>query len=478
MNIVQITSECLPFSKTGGLGDVIFSLSKEFIKNKDNVAIITPFYKNGNTSFFKKISKVAHFKVVMNWREINCEVYHTLYKKIDYFLIKDDQYFNRDNYYGYFDDGERFAFFCNAAVELLKIMPFKVDICHVHDHQTGMIPCLLKVKYKDHLTLGHIKTVLTIHNPLFKGFLDSSALFDLYNLNADIYNNGKVRLEGKVSTLKAGIVYSDKITTVSPTHAQELLTKEGSKGLDYDLVLRKDDFYGFVNGIDYEFFNPKTDKCIYYNYGSENVDAGKKRNKVAFCKEHNLDAKKPLFGVCSRLTDQKGIDVLTAMADFVVNEGGCFVLLGSGERWAEDSFRKLKNDYPENVFIQLGYDESLAHKIYASCDFFIMPSKFEPCGIGQLVAQRYGTLPLVRLTGGLKDTVNCYNGKNAKTANGFGFYNYSVIEGVKCVALTLITYAKKGKTMTTLRKNAMKTDNRWAKTAHSYLDLFSKLLRV
>lgn len=478
MNILMVSSESLPVSKTGGLADVCYSLSKEYVKLGHNVSIITPLYKGAKLSVFKNIKKVFSFKTVMNWREINTDVYHCLYKKVDYFLIDCPQYFKRDGFYGYFDDGERFAFFANSTIELMKRLPFKIDICHVHDWQAGMIPCLLKVKYKDDEFLSSIKTVLTIHNPLFKGYLSRESLFDLYNLSTDIYDNGKVRLENQVSTLKAGIVYSDKITTVSPTHREELLTKEGSKGLDYDLILRQDDFAGFINGMDYEEFNPQTDKTIFYNYKKSNVAFGKYKNKVELSDMFGLDPKLPMFAVVSRLTDQKGVNLILAMADFVSNEGGNFVLIGSGEQWAEDNLRALKDKNPNNVYVYFGYNEELAHKVYSASDFLIMPSAFEPCGLGQMIAHRYGSIPLVRRTGGLKDSVICLddNNKNYLKANGIGFDNFSVIESLKACAKALIIYSSKDGVFEQVRKNAMNVDHSWKLSANLYLGLYNELL--
>lgn len=479
MNIVMVSSEVLPISKTGGLADVVYSLSKEYVKSGHKVSIITPLYKNGNLSCFKNVKQVMSFKTIMNWREISTSVQHSLYKGIDYYFIDVKQYFDRDGFYGYYDDGERFALFSNATIEILKRLPYKVDILNVHDWQAAMIPCLLKVKYFDNKSLNKIKTVLTIHNPLFKGYLNKDSLFDLYNLGLDIYYNGKVRLEEQVSTLKAGIVYSDKITTVSPTHKEELLTYEGGKGLNYDLRLRENDFAGFLNGMDYDEFNPRKDKAIFKNYSLKTLNEGKFKNKVEICKVFNLNPKLPLFAVVSRLTDQKGVDLILAMADFISHEGGNFALIGSGERWAEDNLRELKNKNPNNVYIYFGYNEELAHKLYSAADFFIMPSAFEPCGLGQMIAQRYGTIPIIRQTGGLKDSVICLSedNKNYKVANGIGFERYNVIDSLKASAKALIIYSSKNNIFNRLRINAFKTNHSWANSAKLYLGLYEELLK-
>lgn len=474
MNIVMITGECLPFSKTGGLGDVCYSLSKEFVKNKHNVSVFVPFYKKFDFNKYKEIEKVFTFPVNMGWRKPFANIFKLKYDGIDFYFIQNDYYFSRDGMYGYPDDGERYAFFNVASVTLLSLLDFKVDVCHVHDWQAGMIPCILKENFASDPKLNKIKTVLTIHNPLFKGYINRESLSDLLNLNTYLFDSGKVRFENQVSFLKAGIVYSDKITTVSPTHAWELTTKEGSKGLWYDLTLRKEDFVGILNGMDQDEFNPQTDKTIYKTYNEEDFSVNKLKNKTAFCKEHNLDPKLPLYSVVSRLTSQKGLDLIYAMAEYVVTHNGNFAILGSGERDGEESFNHLVRTYPKNTFVYIGYNDEIAHKLYASSDFFIMPSAFEPCGLGQMIAQRYGTLPIVRQTGGLKDSVICYkeSEKNQAKANGFGFEDYNKMVAMKEVAITLDLYENKPDLINQLVANAFKTDNSWVKSAKQYLKLY------
>ena len=478
MNIVMVASECLPFSKTGGLGDVAYSLSKEYSRKEHNVSVILPLYRNFDYEKIGLLKKIFTFNVKMNWRNENCDVYHIYYDGIEFFFISNDRYFDRPNgLYGYFDDGERFAFFDNATCELLKLLPFNVDIVHVHDWQGGMIPCLLKCKYYSDTILNKIKSVLTIHNPLFKGYLNRESLYDLYELSTDLFDNGSVRLENQVSTLKAGIKFADKITTVSPTHSYELTTPEGSKGLWYDLILRQQDFSGILNGMDYDEFNPSTDKMIYKNYNKSNFKVNKYLNKEEFCKEHNLDPKLPLFAVVSRLTSQKGIDLILAMSDFLIHNRANFAVLGSGEYCAEEAFNKQYRECPNHNFVYIGYNNDIAHKLYAASDFFIMPSAFEPCGLGQMIAQRYGSLPIVRRTGGLKDSVICYDDErsNDDIANGFGFDNYNVCDALKCTATALNIYHDE-KILDNLVKNALTTDHSWNESANEYLALYQSIL--
>ena len=481
MNIVMVSSEALPFSKTGGLSDVVFSLSKEFVKLGNNVSIVLPYYENVDYTKLPKTKPIYELLVKMNWREYKVGVVHAYFEGIDFYLIKNEYYFKRDGFYGFFDDGERFAFFQNATIELLRKFVFKVDVVHVHDWQAGMIPCLLKEKYRKDEQLNDIKTVLTIHNPLFKGFFNKDSLFDFYGLDERLYTNGSVRFEEKVSTLKAGIHYADKITTVSPTHAYELTTPEGSKGLWYEMTLRNDDFQGILNGIDSDFFNPKTDKLIVKNYDIDTYKTGKRACKVAFCNKYHLNPDLPLFAVISRLSDQKGLDLIFAMADFSSYTGGNFAVVGSGEKYAEDYFNGLYSRNPHHIMVYIGYEEKLAHELYSACDFLIMPSQFEPCGISQMIAQAYGALPIVRATGGLKDSVLPYheieNGNEVTFADGFSFTNYNVSEAIKAVGEATNLYVKEPDLIDTLIQNAMKLDNSWLVSAKKYLELYNSIIK-
>ena len=477
MNIFMVASEANPFYKTGGLADVIYALSKQFVHLGHNVSVCVPYYTKIGKLELIKAEPLFSFNVKMNWRNIPCEVFTQDYDGIHYFFIKQDTYFGRTSFYSYYDDGERFAFFSNAVIELMKKLPFKIDILHVHDWQPGMIPALIKVKEKGNLLFKGIKCVLTIHNPLFKGFFSPSSLYDLYGLPYEIYEKGHVQFDNQVSTLKAAIYYCDKITTVSPTHAYELTTLEGSKGLWYEMTLRKDDFVGILNGMDYEEFNPEKDRLIYSEYNDEDAVIGKAKNKAVFCKEHGLDSKLPFFAVVSRLSDQKGLDLMFAMADFIANNGGTFAVLGSGEKYAEDYFNSLICRNPKHSYVYIGYNDEIAHKLYASSDFFIMPSAFEPCGLGQMIAQRYGSLPIVRRTGGLKDSVEPYDidTHNDQVADGFGFDAYNVIDAIGCCSKAMMIYNDK-MALKNMITNAMKRDNTWKKSADKYITLYKEAI--
>ena len=422
MKIVMVSSEARPFCKTGGLADVVYSLSKELAVLGEDVSIILPFYDSIRRQLVNEpLKKAASFKTHMSWRKQTVDVYQVQRDGINYYLIENQQYFERGHIYGDFDDGERFGFFTMAVKEFLLTKRMYPNIIHVHDWQAGMLPCLLRVDQDCVKKFAKTKFVFTIHNPAFQGMMPKFTLGDFYNLTDDLFDNGSVRFKDQVSTLKAGIVYSDKITTVSPTHHLELLSPEGGMGLDTVLRYKEWDFSGILNGIDYLEFNPGNDKQIAMEYSEKNLVSAKKANRDALFKEYGLKANKgPLYSLVTRITWQKGFDIIFPAVEELLNRGASIFMLGSGESGYEQRWEELKRRYPDKVGLYIGYSDSLAHKIYAASDFFIMPSLFEPCGLGQMIAQRYGTLPIVRRTGGLRDSVICYDGNNAETSNGFG----------------------------------------------------------
>ena len=478
MKIVMVSSEARPFCKTGGLADVVYSLSKELAVLGEEVSIILPYYDSIARQLPKsELDKAVSFNTHMSWRQQTVDVYHTKRDGIDYYFIENRQYFERGHLYGDFDDGERFGFFTMAAKEFLVTKKLYPDIVHVHDWQAGMLPCLLKVDSSCQKKFAKTKYIFTIHNPAFQGLMPKFTLGDFYNLGDELFDNGMVRFKDQVSTLKAGIVYADKITTVSPTHHLELLTPEGGMGLDGVLRYREWDFSGILNGIDYLEFNPSDDKVIAKQFEASNLVSGKKANKEALCKEFGIsNPEAPLFSLVTRITWQKGFDIIFPAVEELIARGATIFMLGSGEYHYEQKWEELKRRYPDRIGIYIGYSDPLAHKIYASSDFFIMPSLFEPCGLGQMIAQRYGTLPIVRRTGGLKDSVICYDGNNKESSNGFGFDAYSVYEMKRTAHYAFDVYQDK-KLLHQLMKNAMLTDNSWQKSTQEYLKLYKLLVK-
>ena len=474
MRIAMVCSEANPFVKTGGLADVTYSLSKELVKMGEDVMIALPLYNQIKAKNLP-LQRVGNITVHMSWRVESANIYFLKQDGIDYYFIENQHYFERDGIYGYDDDGERFAFYSLAVTELMPMVGFKPDIIHAHDWQPGMVACL--IKENDMKFYKKTKFVFSIHNPAFQGKLDRFALGDLYNLPDYLFFNGQLEFGGMVSTLKAGIMYADKITTVSPNHREELLTPEGSMGLNNVLRFREYDFCGFLNGIDYNEFNPSDDKLIAKEFGVKNYISGKHENKLALLKQFNLkDEKAPLYALVSRITWQKGMNLVFAAVRDLASRGANIVMLGSGEYDCEQEMEALHREFPDHVGIYIGYSNPLAHQIYAGSDFFMMPSLFEPCGLGQMIAQRYGTLPIVRRTGGLKDSVINYDSNNADVSNGFGFDNYSEFDMVQTCVYALDTYYNHKEVFKQLVKNALNTDNSWEKSVKQYHGLYLSLI--
>lgn len=467
MKIVNVASEANPLIKSGGLGDVVYSLSRELAKAGHEVSIILPYYKVVKN---KKIDTefLGYDYVDMSWRHQYIGIFKCQIDGVNYYLIDNEQYFGRDNLYGYGDDGERFAYFALAAQKIIHKLSLKPDIVHVHDWQPGMLLALMRTKPLDKHKAHY---VLTIHNPAFKGYLYKEALGNLYNLHDSLYDSGAVRFEGMVSTLKAAIYFADKITTVSPTHRNELLTEEFSQGLSSVLEYRRDDFVGILNGIDVVEFDPEHDPKIAANYSKKAFITNKGKDKKALLKETGLkNVNAPTFGIVSRLTYQKGVELVIQNALHLIYRGANLVVLGSGEKALENSLQQLRDSYPNQVAIYLGYSDPLAHKIYAGSDFFLMPSLFEPCGIGQIVAQRYGALPIVRETGGLVDTVHA-------EVDGFSFTYYDSFSMRCAIDRALDVYYTDKEKMKSMIKTAMSLDRSWVESMNKYLDLYKEVAK-
>lgn len=478
MKIVMVASEARPLCKTGGLADVIYSLSKELAVMGEEVFIILPYYRFIKQSTRPSVKKVCSYVVPMSWRSERADVYYTYDSGITYYLIDNARYFDRDHFYGDWDDNERFAFFALASKELLYHISLVPDIIHCHDWHVGMIPCLFK---EDENAIKHFKKtkfVFSIHNPAFQGMMPESVLGDYFNLPDSLYENGNLRFKDQVSSLKAGIIYADKITTVSPNHQKELLSLEGGMGLDSVLHFREYDFIGVLNGIDYQEFNPVNDEMIIYPYSGVSIFREKTNNKKALFEQlHITDYGQPLFALISRLTWQKGMDIILPAIENLAQKGANIVLLGSGEYKYEQMLERVRSRYPNNIAIYIGYSDKLAHQIYASSDFFLMPSLFEPCGLGQMIAQRYGSLPIVRRTGGLKDSVTGYDGTNERLANGFSFDDYNS-EAFSNTCLYALDIWQNVPLRKLLIRNAFKTDNSWSKSAKEYLSIYKNLTKT
>lgn len=478
MKVAMFASESNPLCKSGGLADVVYSLSAELAKEGHEVIIAIPYYKSIANNPAYKFKKGPSFTVYMSWRQQSADVYTGVIDGITYYLIRNSFYFDRDKLYGYDDDGERFAFFALACRRLLKVIDFQADIVHVHDWQTAIIPCLVKEQNRDDSFYAKMKFVLTIHNPAFKGMIDRFFLNDFFGLDDSLYDTGKVRFQGMVSTLKSGLVYSDKITTVSPTHREELLQGGSSQGLDGVLNLRRDDFVGVLNGIDYEEWNPSKDPLIAKNYDEKTLEEGKHLNQTDLLSAFHIKwYGGPVYGIVSRLSWQKGIDLVLTCGEKALNSGANLVILGNGEYGLEQKAEALRKAHPDTVGAYIGYNAALAHKIYAGCDYFLMPSLFEPCGLSQMIAQRYGTLPIVRYTGGLADSVHGYDGvADNLQVDGIGFRDYDERGMDYAMGIAKDLYANQ-RLYYRIAKRAMGLDRSWAVSAKEYVKLYKSLLK-
>ena len=421
MKILFVAAEGAPFAKTGGLGDVIGALPKSLVKNGNEVAVVLPYYDMIDAKFGDQIEDVLYYYTEVGWRHQYVGVKRIVKENVTFYFLDNQYYFYRGHIYGDWDDGERFAFFQLAAIELMEKVDFIPDVVHVHDYHTAMIPFLLKEKYHWINAYKDIKTVLTIHNLEFQGQYDSGMLGDLFGVGYERYADGTLRWNDCLNWLKAGILYSDRVTTVSPSYAQEIMTPAFGKGLDQILRMESGKLIGITNGIDTDLYNPETDPHIPEHFSVKDL-SGKAKDKRALQERVGLPVRDdvPLIGIVSRLTDQKGFDLVVNELNNILHFDLQVVLLGTGYTEFENSFAWFGSAFPDKMSANITFDIELAQQIYAASDIFLMPSAFEPCGLSQMMAMRYGTLPLVHEVGGLRDTVSPYN-QYEKNWNRFRF---------------------------------------------------------
>lgn len=474
MNILMVASEAHPFIKTGGLGDVIGALPKSLKNLGIDIRVIIPNYRDIRKEIKENLKYIDNFNVNVGWRTQYCGILGYEYEGVQFYLLDNEYYFKRSGLYGYYDDGEKFAFFDRAVLEFIKHIDWVPDIIHCNDWQTGMIPVLHKLEYIKEEKFKKMKTVFSIHNLFFKGMFSKEVLPELFGYDYEPFNNGSLELYGAVSFLKGAINYADKITTVSKSYAEEIKTPEYGEELDGLLRYRGYALEGIVNGIDYEEYNPEEDKYIYSKYSIDNIQ-NKSINKENLQKELGLPINKDvaMIGLVSRLTHQKGCDLIINILEELLKEEVQVVILGTGDSMYEDGFKSFQNRYPNKVSANIRFSNELAHKIYASSDMFLMPSLFEPCGLGQLIALRYGSVPIVRETGGLKDTVVPYN-EYEETGNGFGFKNYRFDELLNITKYAIGIYKNKDRWNNIVRQ-AMSSDNSWEKSAEEYIRIYKEL---
>jgi starch synthase len=474
--ILFVASEGLPFVKTGGLADVIGSLPQALHREGFHTSVVMPLYLKTAKTMHASLTKLKTYPVKVGIIDTIATVYLKTIDEIDYYLIEHATYFERDGYYGYPDDGERFSFFQHAVMRMIEEKIIEPDVLHSHDWHTGLIPLLVKTLYKTRIKTP--LTLFTIHNLYFQGCFPYSMLESCVGLPNSYYFDGSLRFKDGISFMKAGIVYADLVTTVSETYASEILTPEFGESMEEILKLRQYDLFGIVNGIDVKDWNPASDKYLTVPYSTQNIAKGKQTNKLAIQQELGLrqDPNVMLVAMVSRLTDQKGIWLLLQSMNQIMGWDIQLIVLGTGDQHVEGQLKSIEYRFPHRAVFYCGYNESLAHKIYAGADVLLMPSLFEPCGISQLIAMHYGTLPLVRETGGLKDTVEPYN-EHTKKGTGFTFGPFSVEDFKHVLWMAYEVYTFRHDDFKTMIKQAMHKDVSWDKSAKAYAKIINKRLK-
>lgn len=476
LRILLASSEVAPFAKVGGLADVAGSLPKALTALGNDVRVVMPKYRSVAPE-----RTLMDFPVEIGGRRETAVLKTTSIeakvdggtKKIPVYLIDNYQYFDRDGVYGYYDDAERFAFFSKAVIEMLPRIGFQAEIIHCNDWETGPIPMLLKEIYGNDPFFMKTCTVFTIHNLAYQGNFPPDAL-RLLGVGSHLFNPSALEFYGSASYMKAGILYADMVNTVSKKYAEEIQTPEFGERMDGLLRMRGDDLHGIVNGINYHEFNPRTDPRIYKNYDSSTAK-DKKENKFALQKEMGLPVRDvPLIGLVSRLVDQKGLDIVLAAMDRLMEMDTQLIVLGTGSAHYEKEFREISLRHPSRVAVFIGFNGILAQRIYAGADMFLMPSRFEPCGLGQLISLRYGTIPVVRAVGGLADTIFDYDPETGM-GNGFSFKDYSAEALVRTVERAVKAYSDETRWQR-LVESAMDLDFSWSRSAAEYMDLYDRAL--
>lgn len=476
--VLFAASEAVPFIKTGGLADVVGSLPKYFDKRKYDVRIILPKYACMEESLKKQLKFVTSFYVELGWRKQYAGILKAKVDGIQYYFIDNEFYFAGAHPYGeIYQDVEKFAFFSKAVLDAIEQIGFFPDIIHCNDWQTGLIPVFFKCLYVKEEKYRNIRMIFSIHNIRFQGRWMIPTVKDITGLSDEVFTADGLETYGESNYLKGGIVYADAVTTVSRSYAMEIMTPEGGEGLDG--VLRHYGFkvFGILNGLDYEEFNPQKDQYIPFPFNTRNFVSKKSKNKEKLQEVYGLPKEKDTFliGMVSRMSEQKGFDLVAYILDeFLAAAKVQVVVLGTGEERYENMFRHFAGKYPDKLSVNVGYSESLAHLIYAGADAFLMPSLFEPCGLSQLMSLRYGTVPIVRETGGLKDTVEPYN-KFTQTGTGFSFANYNAHEMKGVIEAAMKVYDTEKSNWKNLAIRGMKANFSWKNSVEEYAGLYKSI---
>ena len=471
MKVLFAASEAYPFAMSGGLADVAGALPKALRKRFVGCRVVLPMYSTIAQELKDKMTFITSITVPVAWRRQYCGIFEAHVDGVIYYLIDNQYYFKRDSLYGHYDDAERFAFFSRAVLEIIPYIDFTPDIIHCNDWQTALIPVYLNAFYRFNPLYGNMKTVFTIHNIQYQGKYGHELTEDVLGLPPE--NASLIDYDRCVNFMKGAIQCADKVTTVSPTYSREILDPYYSHGLDTILKMFTFKLTGIVNGIDTEVYNPETDPLIYKNFSVKKID-GKAVNKQKLQEELGLPQKPdtPVSGIVTRLVKHKGLDLVKRVFEDMLRADLQFAILGSGEWEFETFFSEMAKKYPDKVGLKLGFNPTLAHRIYAGADIFLMPSQSEPCGLAQMVALRYGTIPIVRETGGLNDTIK---DSGDGEGNGFTFKSYNAHDMLNTVWRAITGYADK-EGWAVLRDRAMKCDNSWGTSANAYIKLYKEII--
>lgn len=470
--VLFATSEAHPFARTGGLGDVSAALPKALNDINVDARVIMPLYHDIPWEFRSTFRYVGYVYVTLAWRYQYCGLFSCNYDGVTYYFIDNEQYFKRNGLYGHFDDAERFAFFSKAVLECLRLVDFYPDVIHCNDWQTAMTPVFLDSFYRGYKEYQSIKTVFTIHNIEFQGKYGKQLIRDILGLPEEcaewaIYQDD-------TNFMKGAIERANVVTTVSPTYSREIMDRYFAYGMDIILNQRSFKLSGIINGIDTDLFNPKTDKALFKNYDYDTIEL-KKENKRGLMNMLGLEynENRPLIGMVTRLTEQKGLDLILTVINEICQADCQLVILGTGDWKYESKLKEFEERYNDKLRVIVTFSTDIANKIYAGADMFLMPSKFEPCGLSQMIAMRYGTVPIVRETGGLKDTVSPFNAADL-SGRGFTFYSYNAYDMLDAIYRAIGTYYNKREWNAIIAED-MNADFSWRKSAEDYLKLYQTL---
>lgn len=473
MKILMAASEAVPFAKTGGLADVIGSLPKELIGQGVDVRVFVPKYADIPERYQEQMEYVCSFYTLMGWRRQYVGIQKLEHEGVTFYFVDNEYYFKRGGLYGYDDDAERFILFTRAVLEALPYLQFIPDVIHCHDWQSSLIPVLYRANYKHLPDFANIKFMVTIHNMKYQGIYSKELLMDLANLGEEHLHGYALEQNGGGSFLKGGLLYSDIITTVSPTYAEEIQTPYFGESLDSLLRSQSHRLHGIVNGIDYEELDPMKDPSLFVNYRDSQTKKQQNKAKLQEMLGLQVDKDIPMIALVTRLVEQKGLDLISHVSEELFEMDVQWVILGTGEHRYEEMFKQAAERYPQKVSANIRFSEELARKIYASSDLFLMPSLFEPCGIGQLIALRYRSVPVVRETGGLKDTVQPFN-EFTNEGTGFTFSNYNAHDMLHTVRRAVHYYHDR-EAWAALLGNIKKCDYSWSKSAQKYIGLYREM---